>query len=215
VMPLSTKLPATAFSEAHELARQNAVKMLGLPETNTAMDRAKAMGFDVDTPVYHGTTNDFLEPNTASRAFYATDDPEISNIYAMAEGRHKGLREVNAGANVIPLIGKKNLLTVSDIGPDGHGWISDNIKTALGLPPETSSRQLYMKANDAGYDGLKMTDYSDLGGDNQTQYVFPLGKNIRSRFAAFDPAKANSANILASLLLGAPALKALYSEDKK
>jgi hypothetical protein len=49
------------------------------------------------------------------------------------------------------------------------------------------------------------------------------GRNIRhdknaisgSRFAAFDPAKANSANILASLLLGAPALKTLYSEDKK
>ena len=32
--------------QALETARQNAVKMLGLPESNTAMDRARAMGFD-------------------------------------------------------------------------------------------------------------------------------------------------------------------------
>jgi hypothetical protein len=39
-------------AKALETARKNAVKMLGLPENNTAMDRAKAMGFG---PVYHGT----------------------------------------------------------------------------------------------------------------------------------------------------------------
>jgi len=42
--------------QALEIARKNAVKMLGLPENNTAMDRAKAMGFDDGW--YHGTTAD-------------------------------------------------------------------------------------------------------------------------------------------------------------
>ena len=34
-------------------AQQEAVTRLGLPENNTAQDRAKAMGFD--TKAYHGT----------------------------------------------------------------------------------------------------------------------------------------------------------------
>ena len=47
----------TKYEQAHEIARQNAVKMLGLPENNTAMDRAKALGFE--NGWYHGTTHDF------------------------------------------------------------------------------------------------------------------------------------------------------------
>lgn len=39
-----------------EIARRNAVNMLGLPETNTAADRAAAMGFD--TGAYHGSNRD-------------------------------------------------------------------------------------------------------------------------------------------------------------
>src|SRR5574343_407735 len=47
------KLPETEFSKTHEIARKNAVSMLGLSENNTAMDRARAMGFDV--PAEHKT----------------------------------------------------------------------------------------------------------------------------------------------------------------
>jgi len=42
-------------AKALETARVNAVKMLGLPETNTAMDRARALGFYTD--VFHGSKN--------------------------------------------------------------------------------------------------------------------------------------------------------------
>lgn len=44
--------PMTEYEKRHEIARQNAVKMLGLPENNTAMDRARAMGAE---RVYHGS----------------------------------------------------------------------------------------------------------------------------------------------------------------
>lgn len=42
--------------EALEVARQNAVKMMGLPENNTAMQRAKALGYvdDVKGELYRG-----------------------------------------------------------------------------------------------------------------------------------------------------------------
>lgn len=43
-------------AEALETARQNAVKMLGLPENNGPMDRAKALGFNLDG--FHGTVED-------------------------------------------------------------------------------------------------------------------------------------------------------------
>ena len=54
------KLPKTEFELAHELAQQHAALPvseggLGLPANNTAMDRANAMGFDVNSPEYHTT----------------------------------------------------------------------------------------------------------------------------------------------------------------
>lgn len=71
-------------AQALETARQNAVKMLGLPENNTAMDRARAMGFD--TEAFHGTTADirmfapeFLGESTgaqsAKKAYFLAADP--------------------------------------------------------------------------------------------------------------------------------------------
>lgn len=56
-----TLLGKTEQELAHEVAQKNAVKMLGLPEGNTAMDRAKALGFDITNPVYHGTTHEFTQ----------------------------------------------------------------------------------------------------------------------------------------------------------
>ena len=51
-------------TEAHARAQRNAALPvseggLGLPADNTAMDRAKAMGFDVDTTWYHGANEVF------------------------------------------------------------------------------------------------------------------------------------------------------------
>lgn len=81
-------------SEALEIARQNGVKMLGLPEGNTAMDRAKALGFDTDA--FHGTnrefsafSNDMLGAKTgaksAQKAHFFASKPEMSNTYVSTE----------------------------------------------------------------------------------------------------------------------------------
>jgi hypothetical protein len=54
------KMPKTQFEMAHDLAQERAALPvseggLGLPANNTAMDRAKAMGFDTKNIEYHTT----------------------------------------------------------------------------------------------------------------------------------------------------------------
>ena len=56
---IGTQRPLTEFEQAHLLAQQRAAlpvnqRGLDLPADNTAMDRARAMGWDVDNPVYTG-----------------------------------------------------------------------------------------------------------------------------------------------------------------
>ena len=63
-----------------------------------------------------------------------------------------------------------------------------------------------------GYDSVswvsdKRRDRGASGwGDDKSQFFVLKPQNIRSRFAAFDPAKKDSANLLASILLPATAL---------
>ena len=82
-------LGKTKFDKAQEVAQKNAVEMLGLPEGNTAMDRAKALGFNIDYK--HGTErlDRLLEKNsldprraTSGPMPYGTDSAEIASNYA-------------------------------------------------------------------------------------------------------------------------------------
>ena len=85
--------PAYPQAEALETARKNAVTMLGLPENNTAMDRARAMGFE---SAYHGTktpekignlipggTSESTQTGDAyGLGVYSTTDPFEASSYA-------------------------------------------------------------------------------------------------------------------------------------
>jgi hypothetical protein len=56
----------------------------------------------------------------------------------------------------------------------------------------------------------------DLGG-RQTQYVFPEPSVLRSRFAAFDPARINENDLLASLAaagVSIPMILGLLDEER-
>lgn len=193
---------AAPRAEALETARQNAVKMLGLPENNTAMDRARALGFK-DEGLMHGTTNDF-QAFSGPRDVYATDSPQIADIYATATGRHKALREVNAGPNVIPLMSRGGRLEVSDFREGGGGWMRENLSDKLGV--ELPRRGYWKSLPDHGYQSAKV-EMDDLGG-RQQQYIFPDPKVLRSRFAAFDPARVNENDLLGA---ADPALLALIA----
>lgn len=112
----------TAFETAQEVAQRNATLPaskggLGLPATNTSIDRANAMGFDINNPVYHGTNKDFAAFdvnagrgkgfNTGSNV---TDNPSLADTYTVG---------INSG-NVLPLFIKDNPAMVVEAG--GKNW---------------------------------------------------------------------------------------------
>jgi len=197
--------------EALRIAQENAVKMLGLPPGNTPMDRARAMGYEGG--LYHGGTNDVPAFTVNERKnVYATDEPRIGDIYATATGRHSSLREINAGPNVMPLMYRGKLAEVSDQGATGGGWYNDNLSALTGLE---GGRKIIKEVPKKGFSGVKITDMDDLGG-RQTQYVFPDPSVLRSRFAAFDPARRDENDLLAGLAalgIGLPALSLSTDKD--
>jgi len=167
---------------------------LGLPADNTPMDRARAMGFDVDTNLLHGTSSDFGEFSDGRIKTYLTNKPEIAEIYANARARDSSVRNKNAEPNIIPVITRNNNeLIVTDVRDGNHGWSSDNLRNALGTDQK---RGLYDIAQKQGIDRVRIDDMLDLGGE-QSQWVVADPSNIRSRFAAFDPMRRNESDLLA------------------
>ena len=90
-----------AWNKADDAARIEGTKRLGLPDNNTAADRAKAMGFSDET-YYHGTNSnidEFDPQKTAMGNIWYTDNPKMTDSYTS---------NVSQGAgNVIPLKVKK------------------------------------------------------------------------------------------------------------
>lgn len=101
---LGQEIPPTPYELAHAEAQRVAALPveqggLGLPPDNTAMDRARAMGFNTDA--YHGSKSDIKEfnnkwlgsstkANSAKQAHFAASGPENANTYAdMAYRRDK------------------------------------------------------------------------------------------------------------------------------
>jgi hypothetical protein len=78
----------TTFETAQETARRNATLPvseggLGLPATNTAMDRAKAMGFDTNKTWYHGT--DAKDFNSFNPMTYLSESPSEASAYGFVD----------------------------------------------------------------------------------------------------------------------------------
>jgi hypothetical protein len=119
--------PGTEFEQAHEIARQNAVKMLGLPENNTAMDRARAMGFGSD--LYHYTPYDFREfkPHEWRGASFLSDVPEAAQRGAFSGSGEIQFAKTNPdhGGWVMPVRVRGSIYGESD-APD---WFVPDVKT--------------------------------------------------------------------------------------
>lgn len=198
-------LKKTKYEIAHEDARKRAVQMLGLPESNTAMDRAKALGYRLDMPLFHGTAADidrfkfFEDPNkrvsgspVGKLGVSLAIDPALANEFASRAG--------SKGANVLPLLHR------ADQGASVH------------LSGQESNDQVWATVLDAwkqGFDSLKFNNYTSNGLKNQSFILARHPKNIRSIFAAFDPSKLDSSDILAGV--GGASLAGLlgsaYSEN--
>lgn len=166
------------------------------------MARAKAMGFDTD--VYHGTASDFREfkPSNTGEfgpGVYTTTSPFEASSYTATN-----MKQFGTGQNVMPLMARiKNPLVIKSpsefwdrFGVDG-GADADAVKNAIKAGYDSI---VYERPVAVWNDALKK---SVPTGEMQKHIMVFDPKNIRSRFAAFDPAKKDSSDLLASIgLLG-------------
>lgn len=101
----------TKFKIAHEVAQRNAALPvseggLGLLPNNTAMARAKAMGFD--TPAYHGRVMDDMVDGVIPSAkrgntignMFATDNPNVSSSYAMTTTPNNTVENIKSAMEI-------------------------------------------------------------------------------------------------------------------
>ena len=154
------------MDEALEMdAAKEAVLRLGLKADNTAADRAKALGFDVDTPLYHGRRTDYSEikePTNLFESFYTTKTPSYASEFANHEG-----------GNIMPLLGKKK--------PSNPYHLYD------GSPLTTESKDHYMREFIKGYNAPEMPlgqswdDYLKVNsGNREINYLNNKRKSLES-----------------------------------
>lgn len=205
-------------------AERGAVGVAGgrLPAASLPMDeasrmaRSKEMGFDVDA--YHATVRDFGAFDNAKigshldTGYYGTGhytapsplnkrgEPEGPLTNYISSGYNKEGPQYFLGANIMPLKLKMNNPLIIDKADIPNGVLTNKVEAATGFkstfgwPLGESERAAFMAAvKSAGFDGVRV-DYSG----KPIEYVTPDPKNIRSRFAAFDPAKKDSADLLAA-----------------
>ena len=190
-------------AKALETAQRNASKPisqggLGLPANNTPIDRAKAMGFD--TEAYHGTglqanvddpSGALLSPDFRDYIESADGLPVRSALFTSTSPKvGSGYAERQSG-QVAPLLLNEGKQAWSNA--NGKLWI-DHFKEK-GIP-EANARG----ARTAGYDSYKIKNVIDPFDMKFAEVADTIAmvnpKNIRSRFAAFDPARRNEADIL-------------------
>ena len=149
---------------ALDLAQQNAalpVKKggLGLPPDNTPAQRAKAMGFDIET--YHGTDAPNIESFDPKRTkiiegVFSAFHPKTASLYA-EEAANKGRAGLESAPNVMPLL----------LNSEAH----------VQMP--SFNKEMIDSFRNSGYAGVKRPEAGVAVTFDPTQ--------IRSRFAAFDP----------------------------
>lgn len=216
-------------TEAFKIAQKNAALPvekggLGLPKDNTAADRAKAMGFDVDA--YHGTQNDFqiIDPEKFGQskallgeAFYSSTGTKRPHSYIGPEKQGQIMPVSVKSEGMIDL--------TKPIGQDGLSKIAKVMEDA-GAKVRLRDGDLLVEMGEksAFIDGYSPFDFGlkrlkeGFGVENMTNILKEAGYSgvigpegagtqvlahykpsaIRSRFAAFDPARAESADILAA-----------------
>jgi len=206
--------PSTSYpqQEALDTAQRNAALPieeggLGLPKDNTPEMRAKAMGFDLETPQYHATNvpEDFTSIRPSSRGKMG------AGIYTSPEAKYAekygGIQEVR----ILPLVSKGNYADA-----DTRANIFDMAREELYLKnPNFTSQELHNVASKE----MQKSGYSGFDVDKERLTFSP--DQIRSRFAAFDPFRSDTETALQrgvappDLLAGVLPLGLLADEEQR
>ncbi len=170
-------------------------------DTESRLARARALGFGRDVPtVYHGTARDFSEfsaqpgnrttSGEAARAgTWGAENPEVANAFAELASPAAGSSQ-GSGQRVLPL------------------WGRAERRAQVRLPESVRDYEVAATLADAwdrGYDAVRLTNYTGPAGHSGEKiWVFKDPNQLRSPHAAFDPAKRDSADLLAGMAAPAP-----------
>ena len=209
------------MSVAMKTAQKNAALPLekgglGLPENNTALDRAKALGFDVSG--FHGRYKDYSEINP-EKTFYVTKNPEYASLYTNPSASSMGGKSaqdfVDLKPNVMPVeIRSKEILDTRT--PEGRKLFEKEFLgkygnstplTDKGLPDWTDAEDFaeFFKDKKLPYKGVLVDEGSIPLPDGSIQWrgastaVFDPSI-VRSKFAAFDPKKIGKPGLMSGAL---------------
>jgi hypothetical protein len=180
----------TSFELAHQVAQKNAALPiseggLGLPVTNTAMDRANSMGYD--TKAYTGA-NIEGEINSVLPKSWFSKEPEYSSKYS----------------NVIPADGiSKDPRVYPVLLRTGK----TEVNPMFGLYEDMEKALSKKKTDTFKVEGV--------GGGSNDFYVTKNPNQVRSINAAFDPFRRNEPDILAGVAAAPVGLLAVDKEKTK
>ena len=203
--PLLEYDPVKSAANKKELDDLRAALSDYLPmDEASRMARAREMGFDTD--VYHGTNENITafdpEKSMEFGESWFSSSPKVANDFAM-------YRRTWPGANIMPAKIRGNFLEF-DGGGKPIRTAEQSLERHLRVDLSGGAKMNYGEtvgeyARRKGYDGIRFSNVTDdvpsspnMGQPSDIYAVFDP-KNIRSRFAKFDPSKKDSANILAGV----------------
>jgi hypothetical protein len=195
---------AAPQDEALRLAQQRAALPvsqggLGLPTNNTAQQRAQAMGFEENNPLYHAT-----DAATDFGAFVASPRGKLgAGVYTSPSAKYTEKYVGGENARIMPLVTRGKF---SD--EDAKMTIAEDIRQQLVDQNPNFSVQEW---KDKTLQELRRQGYA--GSDTAQERVVFDPENLRSRFAAFDPYR-KSAATAAAFGVAAPDLLAAESKDE-
>jgi len=158
------------------------------------MRRATEMGFDVNTPVYHGSAAEFREFDperlgettrapSARLGVWSAAEPDLANRFAMEAARSKGGKS-RGFPQVYPLFARSE---------------NQGVLQVTGRESDLDVAGALMNAFDQGIDSVWVRYPSSAGGLNKDALVVKNPNQYRSRFAVFDPEKRESSDLLANV----------------
>lgn len=216
---IGTQRPLTEFEQAHATAQRNAALPvenggLGLPADNTAMDRARAMGFDYARRSQSSKTP-FNDVDYGMFVKHGGDiESSLDDISQYGKGQWLGLADVN-----VEDVKKEILKAIRKSGVN-----NDYGTTAAKLTREAMPDDIVNSAGSWDAPDIAEKIINDLYDKGIKAVKTPDGaiiwdkSNIRSIDAAFDPFNRDSSNLLAQSAKLAPttALGAyMYNEKRK
>lgn len=207
---------AKGDEEAQMRVAQNSLgTAMGSLSAEDRLANAKDMGFDTNTTYYHGTKNGDIKSFDTNKAQggakgqiagFFTKNPDFANEYAVSSTRnsanvlpvHLAVNNTFDYANpehldqlfdALPKVKMKEILKENTINgrPMNENELSQQLK--MGNWNYLEHPEIIKAVKNLGYDSMRVAE------DGEKNMAVFDPKHIRSKFAEFDPAKADSTNL--------------------